>query len=86
MEIKFTKEVVNKIRSLNMSDEILFDMLETNIIDFMNMPNGEFSYIFKWEKTLTLILEKKDETLFVHFLCLGTVLVNTGTLTTELNE
>ena len=86
MEIKLTKEAANRLRLIHMSDETLFDMLETNIIDFMNMPNGEFSYIFKWEKTLTLILEKKDETLFVHFLCLGTVLVNTGTLTTELNE
>lgn len=86
MEIKFTQEVVNSLRLLNMSDEILFNMLETNIIDFMNMPNGNFSYIFKWEKTITLILEKKDKELFVHFLCLGTVLVNTGALTKELNE
>lgn len=86
MEIVLTQEASKKLRLLHMSEEILFDMLETNIIDFIDMPNGEFSYIFKWEKTLTLILEKQDDTLFVHFLCLGNVFVNTGALTKKLNE
>ena len=68
------------------SEEVFDEFIETNSIDFIHMPNGELTYIINLDKTITLIMEKKENNISIKNISLGPVYVNTGAFTRELNQ
>lgn len=86
MKFLLLTTVDNKLEQMQIDREVLLHVLELNSLDFTELPNGEFTYIIQWEKTVTLNIEKTDSKVIVNHATIGPVLVNTGTITKELNH
>lgn len=85
MNILIDVKIQEKLNSI-ISEEVLHEFLNANSIDFLNIPEGNFTYIIILDKTFTLMMEKSESNISITNISLGPAYVNTGVFTRELKK